>query len=381
MKRLALPGCLAAGTVLLVVVVAVMALVGAISAGVTWQANDSRSTNQATSGQAVCTPGETDTAGVTIPEEYQQLVAETAAASGFSEDIIAAQTEQESGWDPNAESHANAQGINQFTEEAWADYGEGGDVWDPADSFPAQGRYLIWLRDFMEPHADDEDHLIELVLAGYNAGPGAVQNHDYDLDKMFESAGYRNETKPYVENIKAAAQGNYTTDCDSTSGEVPEGEIVEAASHLAWDKKVTLPVSSRADHGREAAKPEFVDTSTAINGDIHTAYYTDCGVFVATVMISSGTDPNFPVRGTSIQLDYLRNSNDYEFFTPQSEADLQAGDILILPGHIYIYTGERHSGQDGRAQGASLYTRPPSGHDFYLSDSRGSYNVARFTGA
>src|SRR5690625_2035235 len=118
MKRLALPGCLAAGTVLLVVVVAVMALVGAISAGVTWQANDRHSTNQATSGQAVCTPGETDTAGVTIPEEYQQLVAETAAASGFSEDIIAAQTEQESGWDPNAESHANAQGINQFTEEA-----------------------------------------------------------------------------------------------------------------------------------------------------------------------------------------------------------------------------------------------------------------------
>src|SRR5699024_12724794 len=101
MKRLALPGCLAAGTVLLVVVVAGMALVGAISAGVTWQANDSRSTNQATSGQAVCTPGETDTAGVTIPVEYQQLVAETAAARGFTVDISADQTEIVSGWSPH----------------------------------------------------------------------------------------------------------------------------------------------------------------------------------------------------------------------------------------------------------------------------------------
>src|SRR5699024_10802019 len=97
-------------------------------------------------------------------------------------------------------------------------------------------------------------------------------------------------------------------------------------------------------------------------------------------LISSGVDPDFPVRGTSIQLNYLRNSDKYEFFTPTNEGELQSGDILIRPGHIYLYTGERHDGSDGRALGASLYTRPPSGHHLYLSDSLGTYQAARYVG-
>lgn len=337
--------------------------------------------NSGGSASPACTPGDSENAGIEVPDEYEEYLSEAAAESGFSVEVIAAQIQHESSWNPEAESPAGAQGIAQFMPETWESFGEGGDVFNPEDAIAAQGRYMGYLRDFMEDHADDEEHLLELALAGYNAGEGAVQDNDFDLDALYDAApGYANETRPYVANIRAAAEGNYSSGC-THAGDVPSGDITEAATHLAWDDKVTLPHSSAADHGREAAKEEYVEAADSINSDRHTAYYTDCGVFVATVMLTANIDPQFPSRGTSQQLSYLSNSDDYEFFTPESEGELESGDILIADGHVYIYTGERHSGADGRALGASLYTRPPSGHDFYLTDNvNGQYYAARFTG-
>jgi hypothetical protein len=238
---------------------------------------------------------------------------------------------------------------------------------------------MKYLRDFMAPHADDEEHLLRLTLAGYNAGQGNVQKYNFDLDAMLAVGGFRSETKPYIERIIAASDGDYTSECEPSSagGDVPTGDVVEASMYLAWDNMVTLPSSMAHGYGRSAAKPEFVEVSTSINPDTHTAYFTDCGVFVSTVMRSSGADPNFPLRGTGMMQSYLRGSEKYETFSPSSVGDLQSGDILFLNGHIFIYTGERHSGTDGSSQGASLSTRPPSGHITYLSDARGGYEVAR----
>ena len=337
---------------------------------------------ESSSGNAspACTPGDSENAGIQIPAEYEGYVSTAAAESGFSAEVIAAQIQHESSWNPQAESPVGAQGIAQFMPATWESFGGGGNVFDPEDAIAAQGRYMAYLRDFMADHAEDEEHLLELVLAGYNAGEGAVQRSDYDLDALYASApGYANETRPYVANIKTAAAGNYSSGC--THADVPSGDITEAAMYLAWDNKVVLSHSSAASHGREEAKPEYVEAADTINSARHTAYYTDCGVYVATVMLTAGIDPSFPSRGTTQQLPYLRNSDDYEFFTPQSEGELESGDLLIAAGHIYIYTGERHAGQDGRALGASLYTRPPSGHDFYLTDSvNGQYYAARFIG-
>lgn len=330
---------------------------------------------------AACTPGDSENAGIEVPGEYEEYISEAAAESGFSGAVIASQIEHESSWNPEAESPVGAQGIAQFMPGTWESFGEGGDVFDPEDAIAAQGRYMGYLRDFMEDHADDDEHLLELALAAYNAGEGAVQNNDFDLDALYEAApGYESETRPYVANIRAAAEGNYSSGC-THAGDVPSGDITEAADHLAWGNKVTLSHSSAADHGREEAKGEYVEAADSINSDRHTAYYTDCGVFVATVMRTANIDPQFPSRGTGQQMAYLRNSDDYEFFTPESEGELESGDILISDGHTYIYTGERHAGDDGSALGASLYTRPPSGHDFYLTDSvNGQYYAARFTG-
>jgi len=174
--------------------------------------------------------------------------------------------------------------------------------------------------------------------------------------------------------------------CSGASGAV-QGDIVATARGFAWDHRVEIPYSSASGYGRSESKPSFVTAASRLTNDYHTAYFTDCGVFVATVMISSGVDPSYPRRGTDAQYSYLQSSDKYQIIRPSSEADLQPGDILIRPGHTYIYTGAYTAADDGqeyKAVGASLYTRPPSGHYFYLSDGdddgSGSYIAARFIG-
>src|SRR5699024_2040622 len=114
------------------------------------------SSASSTSAGAACTPGDTSSSGVVIPPEYEDYIAAAASESRFSPGVIAAQLEHESGFDPNAESPAGAKGIAQFMGPAWETFGNGGDIWNPEDAIAAQGRYMAYLRDFMDDHARDE---------------------------------------------------------------------------------------------------------------------------------------------------------------------------------------------------------------------------------
>lgn len=150
-----------------------------------------------------------DTAG--IPEEYADLVSDAAAESGLSVELLAAQIEAESGWDEQAESPVGARGIAQFMPETWESYGEGGDITDPDDAIPAMGRYMGALQDEVSDIAGNEEELAELTLAAYNAGPGAVQEHD--------GIPPFNETQDYVSKIMDSAQGSFSVDCSPVGGQ------------------------------------------------------------------------------------------------------------------------------------------------------------------
>ncbi|WP_315943024.1 lytic transglycosylase domain-containing protein [Nesterenkonia marinintestina] len=312
-----------------------------------------------------------------VPQEYEDALHGAANESGLPVSLLAAQVYYESNWDPDAESEANAQGIAQFTPATWAQWGEGGDVWDPQDAIAAQGRYMGYFVETFEDDAQDDEHLMELAIAGYHAGEGNVAAANYQVSEV----GPR--TNQYVLNIMAATEGDSVAYCDDAGSSVPAGDAVEASAELAWDEEVTLPRSTAAEHGREESKDEYVDAVQIHGMQPSHAFYTDCGLFVSTVMHTAELDTEFPARGTSIQMDYLTSSEKYDTFTPQSEGELEPGDILIITGegigHIYLYTGQRHDGDDGRAQGASLGERPPSGHKFFLSDFRGDYTAARLT--
>lgn len=114
--------------------------------------------------------------------------------------LLAAQINQESGWNPKAKSPAKAQGIAQFIPGTWdthaIDANKDGkrDVWDPEDAIPSAAVYNCTLaKDVKDVPGDPVDNM----LAAYNAGP----------NRVISAGGTPNirETQDYVVLIKSGA--------------------------------------------------------------------------------------------------------------------------------------------------------------------------------
>jgi len=118
---------------------------------------------------------------------YADLFRSAGAAHGIQPSVLAAVAKTESAFDPNAVSHAGAQGLMQFMPGTAAEMGV--DPYDPASAIDGAARYLSQnLRRFGS---------LELALAAYNAGPGAVQQHG-GIPPFAE-------TQAYVPKVLAAA--------------------------------------------------------------------------------------------------------------------------------------------------------------------------------
>src|SRR5450756_3212028 len=139
----------------------------------------------------------------TVPSQYAALVLQAGSmCPAAPPSVIAAQIEQESGWDPHSVSPAGAQGISQFMPGTWPGWSLPGQrPFDPAAAIPAQGRYDCAIAAELEPGQQAGRYggtgLTSLMLAGYNAGPGAVT----------AAGGIPNngETPAYVARITAGA--------------------------------------------------------------------------------------------------------------------------------------------------------------------------------
>jgi cell wall-associated NlpC family hydrolase len=165
----------------------------------------------------------------TVPAEYSAMVSAAGSQCPAAPPaIIAAQLHAESNFNPTAVSPVGAQGISQFMPGTWAAYGRDenadgtADPFDPVDAIAAQGRYDCQLAADLGPALTAgkvSGDLTQLMLAAYNAGPGAVL-----------AAGgipQNGETEVYVAKIMADA-GTYTL---NTGGQgTPFGAAVVAAA-------------------------------------------------------------------------------------------------------------------------------------------------------
>ena len=118
---------------------------------------------------------------VDVPPELAPLI-EAAAGTcpGITPALLAAQLDQESGFNVRAVSPVGAQGVAQFMPDTWAAWGRDGngdgraDPFDPADAIPTQAAFMCAL---LEQVAGVPGDAVRLALAAYNAGPGAVLRH------------------------------------------------------------------------------------------------------------------------------------------------------------------------------------------------------------
>lgn len=139
------------------------------------------------------------------------------------------------------------------------------------------------------------------------------------------------------------------TNCSSGNGAV-SGSIVDTALGFAQ----TTPVPN----GKASKSDALMSYQTAKQSLNPGTQWSDCGAFVATVMIASGVDPNYAKVGVSgAQIPYVRSHPEkYQIIeNPTGVNDLQPGDILLTTSHTLIYTGKTpYPGVD-----ASLNQRVP----------------------
>lgn len=118
-------------------------------------------------------------------EKIDRLIFEAGEREGVDPRFIHAVIWQESRYVADARSHAGAVGLMQLMPAAAERFGCG-DRNDPATNIAAGTKYLKWL---LKRFSGD----VELALAGYNAGEGAVDKYD--------GVPPYNETRNYVKII------------------------------------------------------------------------------------------------------------------------------------------------------------------------------------
>ena len=108
-----------------------------------------------------------DTAPPPVPQQFEALLKQAAAAANISPTLLSALVWQESRWNPQAVSPKGAMGLAQLMPGTARDLGV--NPADPAANLIGGARYLRQLLDQFGGN-------VEKALAAYNAGPGRVRN-------------------------------------------------------------------------------------------------------------------------------------------------------------------------------------------------------------
>ncbi|MGC4937079.1 phage tail tip lysozyme [Kribbella sp. DT2] len=236
---------------------------------------------------------------------------------------------------------------------------------------------LEWQLEFLLKQLNGEGPLPEENAGNKLHAANGVAAAAVAFGQYFERfAGSEDLSNPRYTERKATAAEVFATFGD---GAAPggggcgagNGDIVATAKNLAWDTP---------GHGKNKgdAKPEYQAALPEYNGSTGTDEYSDCGVFVATVMRMSGADPDYPVRGTDVQKTYLDSSDKWDMHYGWGEDKLQPGDVLIGPGHTYLYVGE-FNGYNSAA--ASLHGHVPEAGNAYQVGTQLGFVIARLKNA
>jgi soluble lytic murein transglycosylase-like protein len=124
---------------------------------------------------------------------YEPLIEAAAQRYGVDPAVLHGLIEQESGFDPSAQSSAGASGLTQLMPGTAASLGVANPL-DPAESIEGGARYLAELTSQFGGDTTD-------ALAAYNAGPGAVQQYG-GVPPYAETQSYVSKVLGYAETYR-----------------------------------------------------------------------------------------------------------------------------------------------------------------------------------
>jgi membrane-bound lytic murein transglycosylase MltF len=154
-----------------------------------------------------------------LPPELAQEIISTANYYGLDPYLLFEVIKQESSFNPKATSSKNARGLMQMIPSTAKRFGVR-DAYDPKDNLHGGCRYLVWLLRRYNGRLD-------LALAGYNAGEGAVQKYGNRVPPYKETQDYvrsitnkyisRLKTKPVVSKRQITSNGNNGNNANNSS--------------------------------------------------------------------------------------------------------------------------------------------------------------------
>jgi soluble lytic murein transglycosylase-like protein len=117
-----------------------------------------------------------------VPLHFKPFIQEASATFSVPPELIHAVITVESNYNPLAVSPKGARGLMQIMPATATRFGSNGNF-DPRQNILTGSRYLRWLLDYFN---DD----IELTIAAYNAGEGAVMRAGRKIPRFAETESY-----------------------------------------------------------------------------------------------------------------------------------------------------------------------------------------------
>ena len=199
-----------------------------------------------------------------VPAGYEPLVLRSAGTCpGITAPLLAAQLEAESGWQLRAVSPVGAQGLAQFMPATWVSEGLDGDgdgrrdPFSAADAIASQASLMCKLLAAVTVDTGLTGDPLDLALAGYNAGLGAVERHN--------GVPPYPETQNYLRRIRART-ASYADPAGTAPGAGPPG---------TWTRPITGPITShygmrwgRLHAGVDVGAPIGTPVYAASNGTV-----------------------------------------------------------------------------------------------------------------
>lgn len=242
---------------------------------------------------------------VNVPAEYQADVSRAGKiCPEISAAVIAVQIGKESSWQPQAKSQAGALGLAQFMPDTWKTEGKDGDgdgAADPMnahDAIYSQGHFMCSLAAQMKKLIDAgkvKGEVLNLALAAYNAGPGAVEEYG-GIPPLTETQNYVQEITQKVAQAKSGGSGG------SSGGDGSRGSKILATARSKLGKPYVWGAASD-------------DVGYDCSGLVQVAYAA-AGIELAH---SSATQCT---AGSRV-----------------SQDQAQPGDLVCWDGHVALYAG------------------------------------------